>query len=442
MRKSILIILSFSLLLTKGCRSLENNQSEPTKESLVQKFERIYEEAGESYNQKDFVRYNEISQQVMEFSPLNLGFLYQYAKSFALVEKEERSLNLLRRIVDLGGITILSVETDDDFKSLFENQDFKNLVESARDKIHTVNNSEVAYKIKERDLIPEGVAYDPKTDRLFISSIFRRKIVMITPDSRIQDFIREKQDGILGVIGMEVDPVNRHLWVCSGWDGRAKFLDMERTTDLRTSVYKYDLESAELIKKYAFNDTTSRFFNDLTIHSNGDVYITDTFTGGVYRISAESDKLELFTEPSVFLYPNGITLTDDENDLFVAHLAGIHKINLKSREMKKLRHPEDVTLVNIDGLAFYNNALIAHQGSSLGGVFLYTLNTSQDRVVSRHAVEVLNPLFDFPTTGELAGDTYYYIANAQLRRFDQDGSIFPLDKLDDVYILKVDLRNF
>ena len=264
---------------------------------------------------------------------------------------------------------------------------------------------------------------------------------MITRDGRIEDFIREKQDGILCVIGMEADPGRRHLWVCSAWDGNTGFLDIEQAKDTRSSIHKYDLDSAELIKKVVLNDTTSRFFNDLTVHSNGDVYITDWFAGEVYRISAASDRLELFTEPAAFLYPNGLTLSGDENDLFVAHLAGIHKINLNSKEKKKLQHPEDITLVSIDGLAFYKNAFIAHQGSSLGGVFLYTLNASCDRVVSKKAVEVLNPLFEFPTTGELAGDTYYYIANAQLRRFNQDGSIFPLDKLDDVYILKTDLRD-
>ena len=442
MKHCLMILLSSLLLVFNGCRHSENDRSEATKESVVQEFERIYAATGESYGRKDFRRYNELSRQVLEFSPLYPGFLYQYAKSFALIQNEKESLKHLRKLVGISGTAILSIETDDDFTSLFENRDFKNLVESARQKIQPVNNSEVAFIIKEKDLIPEGVAYDTETDRLFISSIYRRKIVMISPDGRIQDFIGEKQDGILAVIGMEADPVRRHLWMCSAFDGSSEILDIEQTKDKRSSVYKYDLDSARLIKKYVLNDTTSRFFNDLTIHVNGDVYITDWFAGEVYRISVDNDRLELFTEPSEFLYPNGIALSDDGNILFIAHLAGIHKINLESREKKKLRHPEDITLVSIDGLAFYNNALIAHQGSSLGGVFLYTLNASQDRVVSKKAVEVLNPLFDFPTTGELAADTYYYIANAQLRRFDQDGTIFPLDKLEDVYILKTDLRDF
>ena len=43
------------------------------------------------------------------------------------------------------------------------------------------------------------------------------------------------------------------------------------------------------------------------------------------------------------------------------------------------------------------------------------------------------------TPAMVAGDTYYYIANAQLRRF-RDGKIFPWDSLQPVLVLRTDLR--
>ena len=45
------------------------------------------------------------------------------------------------------------------------------------------------------------------------------------------------------------------------------------------------------------------------------------------------------------------------------------------------------------------------------------------------------------TTGAIAGDYFYYIANAQLTKIDQDGKLFPRDQLNPVKILRVNLEN-
>ena len=45
-----------------------------------------------------------------------------------------------------------------------------------------------------------------------------------------------------------------------------------------------------------------------------------------------------------------------------------------------------------------------------------------------------------PTTGVIVGEWFYYIANAQLRSFTQEGKIFPWDQLHDVQIRKIRLN--
>ena len=65
------------------------------------------------------------------------------------------------------------------------------------------------------------------------------------------------------------------------------------------------------------------------------------------------------------------------------------------------------------------------------------LDGGETRVVSWETIERHHPRFAQPTTGEVAGSEYYYIANAQLRRF-RDGKILPLDSLDPVLMLKAE----
>lgn len=49
-------------------------------------------------------------------------------------------------------------------------------------------------------------------------------------------------------------------------------------------------------------------------------------------------------------------------------------------------------------------------------------------------------MMDNPTTGELIGDDFYYLANAQFGKFDENG-LYPLDKLYEPIVLKVKLND-
>jgi DNA-binding beta-propeller fold protein YncE len=179
-------------------------------------------------------------------------------------------------------------------------------------------------------------------------------------------------------------------------------------------------------------------FNDLTVLPNGDVYITDSQAGAVYLVPADGSRLVEVIPPSTYTFPNGITRSDDGRRLFVAHGSGIDRIEIATRKRSRLAAPDSLNLSAIDGLAYYRNALIAHQPSWFQRVVRLDLDAGQGRVVSWQTLERHHPRFAQPTTGEVAGDMYYYIANAQLRRF-RDGAIFPWDSLDPVLVLKVDL---
>jgi hypothetical protein len=64
----------------------------------------------------------------------------------------------------------------------------------------------VAFTLPEADLIPEGIAHDARTGTFYVSSTYKRKIVAVPPSGGARDFTTEAQDGLLGVVGMKVDP--------------------------------------------------------------------------------------------------------------------------------------------------------------------------------------------------------------------------------------------
>ena len=75
--------------------------------------------------------------------------------------------------------------------------------------------SQIAFKISEPDLIPEGIAYDKRKITFYIGGTYLRKIVSIDEKGAVKNFTGEAQDGLRGVLGMRVDEKRRVLWAIS-----------------------------------------------------------------------------------------------------------------------------------------------------------------------------------------------------------------------------------
>jgi sugar lactone lactonase YvrE len=326
------------------------------------------------------------------------------------------------------------------FEKIKDSSEYKQASELFQQNKQAYGNSEVAFRIPQKDLIAEGIAYDSVSGSFFVSSTYRRKIIEVDASGKVSDFTTDKQDGMWGVVGMEVDANRRHLWANSGnLEQNMGMKYPEPETLGHTAIHKYDLTTRKLIKKYVLAVKGEKhFFNDLSLTKTGDVYITDTDGGAVYRISAAKDEVELFVKPAVMSFPNGIAISDDEKNLYVAHLEGISVVNLTSREVKLLTTPESTATTSIDGMVFHANSLIANQAlTGVERVARFHLGSNPSHIEKLEVLQVNHPTFVMPTTGVVAGDSFYYIANSQLRSFDEKGNIFPDDKLQETIILKV-----
>jgi hypothetical protein len=181
------------------------------------------------------------------------------------------------------------------------------------------------------------------------------------------------------------------------------------------------------------------FFNDLVLNKAGDVFITDMEGKAIYIILHDRDILELFTQPANFTDPNGISISSDEKKLFVAHREGISSVDITTGATTLLRHPEQLRCNGIDGLYFYKNSLVAVQ-NAVNRVIQYYLKPTMDEIIRYRVIEENHPFFTMnPTTGTVAGNQFYYIANSQFGSFDEQHQIYPMERLYDVVILKAKL---
>ena len=106
-------------------------------------------------------------------------------------------------------------------------------------------------------------------------------------------------------------------------------------------------------------------FNDLVIHPGGDIYITDTLGGAIFRIAKKSDSLEKFFKNKLLTGPNGITLSEDTKTIFSTSSVGIFKIGIADKSIILLTEESDFHTYGLDGLYFKDNYLYAVQNELL-----------------------------------------------------------------------------
>ncbi len=330
-------------------------------------------------------------------APDRCAVVDEIARTWAFAGQYPETIAALRDVVALNAG--FDIARDKVFAKLKGAPQFEALVEQARQATPPVRTSQPAFKIPEGDLVPENLAYDPATREFFFGSTTKNKIVRCNSSGICKPFAT----GLGTVLGLKVDPLTRTLWATS---------NSSNSTN-ESGLFHYDLASGKLIRKFTL--TGAHIFNDLVVTKAGDVFVTDTRAGAVYRLSHTSGDLEILPGAEKLTAANGIALSPDETRLYVASFGdGISIIDPVSGKTQPIARPPNACLAYIDGLYAYGRSLIAIQnGPMTPRVVRLHLDSTRDRIVRLEVLERRNPIFDGVTTGVLTGRDFYFVANMQ-----------------------------
>ena len=317
----------------------------------------------------------------------------------------DNALRYLKKAAKLGytsNIRWLKIHPMNDpaFSALRKKEAFREIIEIMNISDKPVHKSQIAFTINKKKLGQsghyEGITYDPVEKMFFLGSDYI--IVKVDHSGNSFSFTKEAgQDGLCKINGIHVDPVRRTLWACSNDNNYAN-----------GTIFKYDLSSGKLVKKYKSpSDGSRHFFNDLVIHTNGDVYITDT--GIIWMIPYASDKLELFLKTGSVGF-NGITSSDDGRVIYAAAMVGICKIDIKTKSYDLLTHEKNFHTYGIDGLYFADNYLYAVHNELLCQISRFTLNKDATHIETCEYFEKNTPDLRDPSCGVIADDYFYFIS--------------------------------
>jgi sugar lactone lactonase YvrE len=365
--------------------------------------------------------------------------IYYIAVGQTLTGDTRGAVESLERVANMG--LGLRADADPDFDVLTEDPAFLAVLEKLRENRRARGTSTTAFTIASAPtFVPEGIAYDPRDGSFYVGSVHERRIVRVSADGVVSEFAPAAFAGLMSVMGMQVDPDEGVLWVCTA--GVAETGGLREDNLGRSAVFKFDLESGQLLLHYHFsNSEQRRVVGDLAVASDGEVYVSDARGSGVHRIRAGGDFLETFVQPGVFQSPQGLALSSDQRGLYVADYSkGVYYVRRATREAVRLSHPENQTLLGIDGLVRDGDALIAVQNGTMPHRILRLELSGDGREITEVRVLAANlPDWDEPTLGLMVGDRFYYVANSQWNRF-VDGELPPPEELADPRIMWLNPR--
>lgn len=395
--------------------------------------------AGNAYRAKDYAAYQSKLEELIKLRPNSPGIMLRLASAYALNDHKSQALDILVHMVAMG--FAYDIGDEEDFNNLHGLQAFDYVVEQMKNNMKPFGDSTLAFTAPQKDILAEGLAYDPKSGDFFVSSVRKGEILRVTKDGKVTEFVHPGQDGLWGVFGMKVDTKRSYLWAASSALAQN---DAYAVADYgRAGIFQFDLKSGKLIRKYILPAGGAHVLGDLILASNGDVYASDSVEPVVFIIKSGSKEIEPLFEAKEFVNLQGLTLTPDEKKLILAdyHL-GLFVVDLEAHKVYQMAVPRNVSVGGIDGIYFYKGGIIAVQnGVKPPRIVRFDFNDDFTAVTGTAPIEANNPHFDDPSLGVLVKDEFYYIANSQWPHFPQDGSISDPEGLKPVTVLKVNVKD-
>lgn len=269
----------------------------------------------------------------------------------------------------------------------------------------------------QENLFPEGVEYDRLANRFLVTSITNGNIGQVQDNGHYSVLIEDEQ--LISTIGIHIDHPGKRILVAVS-DIGASVKSTAETQGRLAALAAYDLRNGHRLF-YAdlgsLRPELPHFANDVTVDKRGNAYVTDSFSGIIYRVD-EAGNAEIFYENEA--------LTPEPGNF------GLNGIDYDNRGYLLVSNPDDGTILRFsienpdayievdipvdlpspDGLYLKNpNELIVVSnagGQANGKVHTFRTNNKWETASLEH--EFTTPDV-FPTTATVSrGSTYVLYA--------------------------------
>ena len=278
-------------------------------------------------------------------------------------------------------------------------------------------------------LHPEGVAFDARTGRVFVSGVRQRKVVVIEPDGRVRDFVPTSA-GLDAVLGVAVDSARGLLWLTTAntpeQEGAASGIPGG------SMLVAANLSDGAIVQRWTLPDTTGgHMLGDVIVAPNGTVYATDSRSPHIYRVEGTGKGGVLTRAPwqhGDWQSLQGLAFTRDGRTAWVADWAtGLFRIDVSTGAVTPVAADPSIFTLGVDGLYLVGDRkLIALQnGIAPARVVAFELDATGSRVERMELLDRHLPQAIEPTLGVMVPGGLLYVANAPWGLYGANGAVDP-----------------
>jgi len=398
----------------------------------------LVREARAAYDRGEKALFLSIYEELARRRPGDVYVLYNLACAQSLNGRTDAAIRTLEDI--LAHRAASNLDADTDFDAIRQTEGYRRVVSGmkALREERIGSGAERAFTIPEKGLVAEGVAYDSVSRSFFVSSVRHRKILRIDGNGKVSDFVTARRDGIRGALGIHVDARRRTLWAASlagpSMDG------FQQGDPGAPGVFEYDVDTGRLRKEHvppAGGDPAA--FDDLTVAPDGTVYVNDAANPRIWKI-APGGSLEVFLTSSELGGTQGLAVSGDGKTLYASDYRQLYAVDIASKKVALIGVPPDLALNGIDGLAWFDNGVVAVQnGISPHRVIRLDLTPDGRRIAKARILEMNHPDFDEPTLGVVVDRAFFFSADSQGQKFQNAKNPIAPGDMREAVILKVPL---
>jgi streptogramin lyase len=224
-----------------------------------------------------------------------------------------------------------------------------------------------------------------------------------------------------GVFGLAVDESKGVLWAATAAVPAMRGYDVAQ--EGVTALAAIDLQSGEVRRMIPAGNRAGQpgaSLRDLAVDGEGTVWLIDAGSPAVWRLRDNAEALELFAESPEFISPQGIAVLPGGGVVISDRANGLLRLDPATRQVRRMAHAADVTLVGLAGLApTPSGQLFAIQnGLWPNRVLGLELDDAGETVLAVKVIESGHLTLSAPTLGCLATDgDFHYLGNAGWTRF-------------------------
>jgi hypothetical protein len=286
-------------------------------------------------------------------------------------------------------------------------------------------------EVDDRGLLPEGVAYDSRTQTFFMGSTTKKKIIRISHGNAVTDFAGPFPE-LDSILGLAIDGPRRMLYAVS-----TSALTAEGRAHRRNSVFVFEVDSARLVRRVEIPE--AKQLNDVAVGIGGRVFTSDSASGAIFEIPKEGPAKTL-VGPDQIRGSNGLAVSPDAHRLYVAHNTGLAVVDIATGAVKRVANATRESVAAIDGLYEWQGELVGVQNvTTPGRVILISLSRQGDTVTRvRTLLSHHHSALDEPTTGAIGdGGFFFLLAATGVSRYNDKGGIDNPDSIPNPTILRV-----